>query len=93
MNSTIKKLSDHASAQARVRIDTDNNGIITAIHLISYTTRVITIEYRDGGRFVECTGTYSLTTSKHITWFCREYMPDKCYYDMRAIAGAGFVAA
>lgn len=89
----IKRLADHASAQAKVRIETDNNGVVTAIHLISYSTRVITIEYREGGRFIECTGTYSRTTIKHINWFCREYAPDKSYYDMKAIAGEGFVAA
>lgn len=93
MNNTIKRLSDHASASAKVRINTDENGVIRSIDLISYTTRVITIEYREDGRFIECTGTYSATTARHISWFVREYAPDLNYYTFKNAVGQGFIAA
>lgn len=78
-----KKLKDHAQANAKVRIYDDGT-----IELISYYTRVITIT-PDGK--IECTGTYSATTRKHIGYFCREYLPRCTYYDIKKIAGLGFV--
>lgn len=83
---TIRKLNGHNSAQACV---TENGN---EINLISYVTRIITVKHENGKRMVECTGTYSRTTIKHIGWFCKEYLPDLCYYDMKRIAGKGFVA-
>lgn len=62
---TYKKLKDHESAQAKVRID--ENGAIT---LVSYATDVVTI---DPHGWLTCSGTYSATTRKHIVWFMREY--------------------
>ena len=60
-----------------------------SIHLVSYTTRVISIDC-DG--FLSCTGTYSPTTRKHINAFLKEYAPSisyqiakKCYTDSIAI--------
>lgn len=85
--SISKRLRDHASASCKVVI---NEG--ESINLISYTTRVITIYHEGGKRFVECTGTYSATTRKHISWFLREYAPDLSYYDMKRIAGGAAVA-
>ena len=80
-------LRNHAAAQCHIRIH-DNGDI----DFISYYTRVISIVYRDGKRMIECTGTYSATTRKQIGWFLKEYAPDKNYYDMKAIAGEGFIA-
>lgn len=50
------------------------------IHLVSYTTRVISIT-PDG--WLDCTGTYSATTRKHIGAFLKEYAPSLCYYDVK----------
>ena len=50
------------------------------IHLVSYTTRVISI---DPNGWVDCTGTYSATTRKHIGAFLKEYAPTLNYYDMK----------
>lgn len=82
---TIRKLSGHNSAQATVYENGDR------VDLISYVTRVITVKHENGKRMVECTGTYSTTTRKHIGWFCHEYLPGVSYYDLKAIVGAGFV--
>ena len=82
----MKRLAGHEYAQAAVY----ENG--NQLDLISYVTRVITVKHENGKRMIECTGTYSRTTIKHIGWFCKEYLPDLCYYDMKQIAGKGFVA-
>lgn len=63
---TIKKLSRMPYAQAHVEIDKDGN-----IILFSYITAVIFLS-KDG--WLECTGTYSQTTRKHIGAFMREYV-------------------
>ena len=79
-----RKFDDHKSAAAWI-YETENE-----ISLISYTTRVVTMK-KGKDRKVECTGTYSATTRKHIGWFVREFMPDLSYYSMKEIAGKGFV--
>lgn len=82
-----KRLRDHSSAQCKVQLIEGER-----VDLVSYTTRVISIWHEGGKRFVECTGTYSATTRKHIAWFLREYAPDLNYYDMKKIAGGAAVA-
>lgn len=85
----MKKLNlkNHAYAQCHIRVHDSGD-----IDFISYQTRVISVVYRNGQRFIECTGTYSATTRKQIGWFCKEYIPDKSYHDMKEIAREGFVA-
>jgi len=78
-----KRLENHKYAQCYVL--TEGNRIT----FVSYSTAVIFITYRDGVRYVECTGTYSATTRKQIGYFLKEYAPDLCYYDMKRIAGEG----
>ena len=80
---TTRNLKDHKYSQCHVEIE-DNR-----IVFVSYSTAVIFIIYRDGKRFVECTGTYSATTRKQIGYFCREYLPEYGYYDMKNIVGKG----
>lgn len=61
---TIKPLATMPYAQARI-ITEDN-----LITLQSYATAVIIINKASG--WVQCTGTYSQTTRKHISAFCKE---------------------
>ena len=82
------KLRNHQYCQCNIIIDNDNN----RIDFISYTTRVISIIAEKGKRMIECTGTYSPTTARQITYFLREYAPDLCLADMKKIVGKGFVA-
>lgn len=82
----VTRLNNHKSAQCHV-IESENR-----IDFISYTTRVISIFWENGKRMVECTGTYSRTTARQITWFLREYAPDLNYYQMKEIAGGAVVA-
>lgn len=80
---TMKKLNNHASANAHVEIINANDRYNNEISLVSYTTRVLTLTTINGIRYVECTGLYSMTTRKHISWFLREYAPDLNYTDIR----------
>ena len=82
----VKSLSKHKSAQCLV-IEYDNGDY----DLISYSTNVIKVRFKGGKRFIECTGLYSATTRRHIGWFCYEYLPDLCYYDIKEIVGCGMV--
>ena len=79
-----KKLRNHPYAQCHARINEDGS-----VDLISYRTRVVTIQIINNRRFIECTGLYSMTTIKHIGWFLREYAPDLSYYDVKKIACKG----
>ena len=60
----VKAVAGHNYAQAHEYHYFD--GTVT---LISYTTPVITITPEG---WLSCTGTYSMTTIKHIGWFMRE---------------------
>lgn len=73
----FRNLKNMPYAQAQVKV-TDNQ-----IVLISYTTPVIYIE-KDSGE-VSITGTYSPTTRKHIGAFCKEYLPNLSYQDMKQL--------
>ena len=57
-------VAGHKYAQAHVNFFDDNT-----VELWSYTTRIISITPEG---WLHCTGTYSMTTIKHIGWFMRE---------------------
>ena len=82
----IKRLTKHQSAQCYVVIDNETN----TVKLVSYCTIVIVaIPLGINKWSLTCSGTYSQTTRKHISWFLSEYFPLCTYYDMKAIAGTG----
>lgn len=80
------KLKNHPGCQCHI-VHHDNG----RVDFISYTTRVLSMIWENGQRKMECTGTYSVTTAKQITYFLRENAPDLCLADMKKIIGRGFV--
>lgn len=57
------------------------------ITFISYSTVVIrAIKQEDGFYRLWCTGTYSQTTRRQISWFLKEYFGDVSYFDMKRCA-------
>lgn len=72
-----RKLSNHPAAQCRVRLY-DNGDICFQ----SYHTDVL--YYDSLFKRLYCSGTYSQTTAKQITWFLREYFPNLSYHDCKA---------
>lgn len=81
------KLKNHPGCQCHI-VHHENG----RIDFISYTTRVLSMDCNNGQREMECTGTYSPTTARQITYFLREYAPDLSLADMKKIVGKGFVA-
>lgn len=82
----IKRIKDHQYAQCHVV----SNEETKTIQLVSYNTIVIVaIPFGESRWRLSCSGTYSQTTRRHISWFLSEYFPSCTYYDMKAIAGTG----
>lgn len=72
----LRALKNMPYAQAKI-VETENT-----ITLISYVTTVIEIDKNSG--WVKCYGTFSQTTRKHISAFCKEIGLD--YYLMKKLA-------
>ena len=71
-------VAGHKYAQACVNFFDDGT-----VELQSYATRIISITPEG---WLHCTGTYSMTTIKHIGWFMRErgmdyYLAKRMYLD------------
>lgn len=62
-----RKLKNHEYAQARIEIENDGDSII--YRLVSYSTHVATVVKMSDGWFLDCSGLYSMTTRRHISWF------------------------
>ena len=76
---SINSLRGHEHANAKV-VFTDDG----VLKLYSYDTEIISVDTDStGNRQVTCTGLYSMTTRKHISWFLREYFPDITYNQVR----------
>ncbi len=76
---SIKKLKGHEYANAKVVFTEDG-----VLKLYSYDTEIISVDSDGlGNREIKCTGLYSMTTRKHISWFLREYLPDITYNQVR----------
>lgn len=79
----VFKLKEHKSAACRVRKYSDGT-----LDLVSYNTLVVRATKIPSGYQIECSGTYSATTRKHIGWFLRAYFPMLSYYDLNGIANS-----
>lgn len=82
MNYKRIKLADHQSANCSVKLYEDGSMVLQ-----SYHTDVILFHAATG--YLYCSGTFSQTTRKHITWFLREYF-SRCSVscqDMKKCAG------
>jgi hypothetical protein len=79
----MRKLKSMPYAQAQI---IENDDIII---LVSYTTPVVEIHKNNG--WVKCYGTYSQTTRKHISAFCKEMNMGLDYYLMKKLANEGLM--
>lgn len=74
---TIKcyRIPGHEYAKAKIviaRRTVCGESYVTAVRLTSYCTDVMGIELKYGGIYeLYVNGLYSMTTRKHISWFCR----------------------
>ena len=70
VDSMIITLKNHPCAQCCVTVDE------RGVRVFSYDTLVIKI---DRAGWLDCTGLYSKTTRRQISWFLREYAPMVSY--------------
>ena len=94
------KLLNHEYCKAHVEIHFDENNNASNIELWSYNTRVCgAYKTANDGWTVFCTGTYSQTTRRQISWFSRQprrsnrqwelsygffkEISEKCYWGIR----------
>lgn len=71
-------------AQCRVYIKRFINGGVS-VELISYDTSVLILNSNpDVGAALYCSGTYSVTTARHINRFTREFCKDNKYYECKS---------
>ena len=79
------RIPGHESANAKIAIerrifDGEERGI-TSVRLISYSTDVLGIRLTKGGLYdLYINGLFSMTTRKHISWFCRLYPGTLTYH-------------
>jgi hypothetical protein len=92
MQKKWRKLKGHEGANAFEVIEFNPSGDVNSMELWSYSTMVIRIDVSDMLHpTIECTGLYSATTRRHISWFMENLHNGMNYYDMKAIAGKGKV--
>lgn len=71
-------------AQCRVYIKRfDDNSV--SVELVSYDTSVLLLNYNPAvGAALYCSGTYSVTTARHINRFTHEFCGDNKYHDCKS---------
>lgn len=81
------RIPGHESSNAKIVIAKraiDGESYVTAVRLVSYDTDVMGIELKDGGIYeLYINGLYSMTTRKHISWFCRICMGPLTYREIK----------
>lgn len=97
------RIPGHESANAKIvvaRRTVGGESYVTAVRLVSYYSDVMGIELKDGGIYeLYVSGLYSMTTRKHISWFCRivsgvlKYQDIKSYYEDGLLRSDGTRAA
>lgn len=82
------RIPGHKSANAKIAIERfifeGKEMGINAVRLFSYSTDVIGLRLAKGGLYeLYINGLYSMTTRKHISWFCRIYPGTLTYYAVK----------
>lgn len=90
MNTTTKyfRIPGHESANAKIAVERcvidGEEQYITAVRLISYSTDIMGIKLVKGGLYeLYINGLFSMTTRKHISWFCRIHHGPLSYYAIK----------
>lgn len=71
-------------AQCHVELSVDDSGLFKSVTLVSYSTKILTLNYTDK---VWCTVNYSVncsrTTARHVNSFTYEFFGRNLYYELR----------
>ena len=99
----IRRLKNHPYAQCEVIIDMDTKVIqfisYSTLVIVCFPKGSRLNEFdiyvpnghdiTDCDYMLYCSGTYSHTTRRQISWFLREYFPELSYQDMKTISEYG----
>lgn len=78
------RLMSMPNAQCRVYIKRFDDGSVS-VELISYDTSVCLVNYNPvNGAELLCSGTYSVTTARHINRFTREFCGENKYHECKS---------
>ena len=82
------RIPGHESANAKIAIERfifeGKEMGINAVRLFSYSTDVMGLRLAKGGLYeLYINGLFSMTTRKHISWFCRIYPGTLTYYAIK----------
>lgn len=77
-------------AQCHVELSIDDSGLFKSVTLVSYSTKILTLNYTDE---VWCTVNYpvdcSRTTARHVSSFTSEFLGRNLYHELKR-TGPGF---
>ena len=85
------RLQSMQSAQCHVVIATDEHDCVVSASLVSYQTTVCKIYYSGAFVRMECYGTYSNTTARHINRFTTEFCGENMYHECKRHVKNGFI--
>ena len=86
----LYRMASMPGANCKVAIKFED-GVPTEIALISYTTTVVVLKKNGDKYSMECSGTYSQTTRRHINRFTKEFTGENMYYSCRDAVSRGDV--
>lgn len=71
-------------AQCHVELSVDDSGLVKSVTLVSYSTKILTLNYTDK---VWCTVNYpvdcSMTTARHVNRFTSEFLGRNLYQELK----------
>ena len=86
---TIKKyhLQSMPAAQCHVELSFDDSGLFKSVSLVSYSTKILTLDYTV---YIRCTVNYpvdcSRTTARHVNRFTTEFFGCNLYHELKKLA-------
>ena len=89
------RIPGHESANAKIvtkKRVVGGESYVTDVSLVSYFTDVMGLRLAEGGVFeLYINGLYSMTTRKHISWFCGIYPGPLTYYAIKGYIEDGLL--
>lgn len=72
------------AAQCHVELSFDDSGLFKSVSLVSYSTKILTLNYTDE---IWCTVNYpvdcSMTTARHVNRFTTEFFGRNLYHELK----------
>lgn len=75
----------HSMPYAQCHVNIERDDVSIKVELVSYSTSVCIIRKSLFGVTLYCSGTYSVTTARHINRFTAEFLGRSHYHECKAI--------